>query len=37
MLHAAAPPLVMSAFVPGWDEEFLQVPLPTSTYAHSLA
>jgi hypothetical protein len=37
MLHAAAPPLMMPAFVPGWDEDFLQVPLPTLTSARSLA
>jgi hypothetical protein len=35
--RATAPPLVMPAFVPGWDEDFLQVPLPTSTHARSLA
>jgi hypothetical protein len=37
MLRAAALPLVMPAFVPGWDENFLQVPLPSSTRARSLA
>jgi hypothetical protein len=37
MLRAAAPPLVMPAFVPSWDEDFLQVPLPTSTRARLLA
>jgi hypothetical protein len=37
MLRAAAPPLVMPAFVPGWDEDFLQVLLLTSTRARSMA
>jgi hypothetical protein len=37
MLRAAAPPRVMPAFVPGWDQNFLQVPLPSSTHARSLA
>jgi hypothetical protein len=34
--HAAAPPLVMSAFVLGWDNT-LQVSLPSSTRAALLA
>jgi hypothetical protein len=35
-LRAAPPPLVMPAFVPGW-VYLLQVPLPSSTRARSLA
>jgi hypothetical protein len=34
--RAAAPPLVMPAFVPGWDNT-LQVLLPSSTRAALLA